>query len=75
MDQKAVEKLESKIEEAIAEIIVKVGLKKLPEPPHTGRKTSGSNRPLGFLLDLGEKLAQVGAEGRSLVCLVDAAHQ
>jgi hypothetical protein len=29
MDQKTVEKLEGKIEEAIAEVIVKMGLKKL----------------------------------------------
>jgi hypothetical protein len=33
MDQKTVEKLEVKIEEAIAEIIVKMGLKKLPLLP------------------------------------------
>ena len=33
MDQKTVEKLEGRIEEAIAEIIVKVGLKKLPLLP------------------------------------------
>ena len=33
MDQKTVEKLEGKIEEAIAEIIVKMGLKKLPLLP------------------------------------------
>ena len=33
MDQKTVEKLEGKIEEAIAEIIVKMGLKKLPILP------------------------------------------
>jgi len=33
MDQKTVEKLESKIEEAIAEIIVKMSLKKLPLLP------------------------------------------
>jgi hypothetical protein len=33
MDQKTVEKLEGKIEETIAEIIVKMGLKTLPLPP------------------------------------------
>ena len=33
MDQKIVKKLEGKIEEAIAEIIVKMGLKKLPLLP------------------------------------------
>ena len=33
MDPKTVEKLESKIEEAIAEIIAKMGLKKLPLLP------------------------------------------
>ena len=33
MDPKTVEKLEGKIEEAIAEIIVKMGLKKLPLLP------------------------------------------
>jgi hypothetical protein len=33
MDQKTVEQLEGKIEEAIAEIIVKLGLKKLPILP------------------------------------------
>ena len=33
MDHKTVEKLEGKIEEAIAEIIVKMGLKKLPLLP------------------------------------------
>lgn len=33
MDQKTVEKLEGIIEEAIAEIIVKMGLKKLPLLP------------------------------------------
>lgn len=33
MDQQSVEKLEGKIEEAIAEIIVKMGLKKLPLLP------------------------------------------
>jgi hypothetical protein len=39
MDQKTVEKLEGKIEEAIAEIIVKMGLKRLPLLParHTMR--------------------------------------
>jgi len=34
MDQKTVEKLEGRIEEAIAEIIVKMGLKKLPRLPN-----------------------------------------
>ena len=33
MDLKTVEKLEGKIEEAIAEVIVKMGLKKLPLLP------------------------------------------
>ena len=33
MDQKTVEKLEGKIEDAIAEVIVKMGLKKLPLMP------------------------------------------
>ena len=33
MDQKSVEKLESKMEEAIAEIMVKMGVKKLPLLP------------------------------------------
>ena len=33
MDQKTVEQLEGKIEEAIAEIIVKMGLKRLPILP------------------------------------------
>jgi hypothetical protein len=33
MDPKTVEKLESKIEEAIAEIIVKLGVRKLPLLP------------------------------------------
>jgi len=33
MDQKSVEKLERKIEEAIAEIIVKMGVRKLPILP------------------------------------------
>ena len=33
MDQKTVEKLEGMIEEAIAEILVKMGLKKLPLLP------------------------------------------
>ncbi len=33
MDSKTVEKLESKIEDAIAEIIVKMGLRKLPLLP------------------------------------------
>ena len=33
MDPKTVEKLEGKIEEAIAEVIVKMGLKKLPLLP------------------------------------------
>ncbi len=33
MDQKTVEQLEGKIEEAISEIIVKMGLKKLPILP------------------------------------------
>jgi len=33
MEKKTVEKLEGKIEEAIAEIIVKMGLKKLPLLP------------------------------------------
>jgi hypothetical protein len=33
MDQQTVEKLEVKIEEALAEIIVKMGLKKLPLLP------------------------------------------
>ncbi len=33
MDQKTVEKLELKIEEAVIEIIVKMGLKKLPLLP------------------------------------------
>jgi hypothetical protein len=33
MDKKTVEKLEGKIEKAIAEIIVKMGLKKLPLLP------------------------------------------
>ena len=33
MDPKTVDKLEGKIEEAIAEIIVKMGLKKLPILP------------------------------------------
>jgi hypothetical protein len=33
MEQKTVENLEEKIEEAIAEIIVKMGLKKLPLLP------------------------------------------
>jgi hypothetical protein len=33
MDQKTVAKLEERIEEAIAEIIVKMGLKKLPLLP------------------------------------------
>ena len=33
LDQKTVEKLEEKIEKAIAEIIVKMGLKKLPLLP------------------------------------------
>jgi hypothetical protein len=33
MDPKTVEKLEVKIEEAIAEIIVKMGIKKLPLLP------------------------------------------
>ena len=33
MDQKTVEKLEGEIEEAIAEIILKMGLKKLPILP------------------------------------------
>jgi hypothetical protein len=33
MDPKTVEKLESKIEEAIAEIIVKMGVRKLPLLP------------------------------------------
>jgi hypothetical protein len=33
MDQKTVEQLEGKIEEATAEIIVKMGLKKLPILP------------------------------------------
>ena len=39
MDQKTLEKLEAKIEEAIAEIIVKMGLKRLPLLParHTMR--------------------------------------
>jgi hypothetical protein len=40
MDPKIVKKLEGKIEEAIAEIIVKMGLKKLPLLPacHTMRQ-------------------------------------
>ena len=33
MDQKTIEKLEEKIEEAVADIIVKMGLKKLPLLP------------------------------------------
>jgi hypothetical protein len=33
MDAKAVEKLEERVEETIAEIIVKMGLKKLPFMP------------------------------------------
>ena len=33
MESKAVEKLEKKIEEAIAEVVVKMGLKKLPLLP------------------------------------------
>jgi len=33
MDQQTVEKLEQKIEEAVAEVIVKMGLKKLPLLP------------------------------------------
>ena len=33
MDQKTVEKLEGKIEEAMTEVIVKMGLKKLPLLP------------------------------------------
>jgi hypothetical protein len=33
MDQRTVEKLEGKIEEAIAEVIMKMGLKKLPLLP------------------------------------------
>jgi hypothetical protein len=33
MDPKTVEKLEGKIEEAIAEVVVKMGLKKLPLLP------------------------------------------
>ena len=33
MDPKAVEKLEGKIEEAISEVIVKMGLKRLPLLP------------------------------------------
>jgi len=33
MDQKTVEKLEGKIEDAIAEVILKMGLKKLPLLP------------------------------------------
>lgn len=33
MDQQAVQKLEGKIEEAIAEVILKMGLKKLPLLP------------------------------------------
>jgi hypothetical protein len=33
MDQKTVEKLEEKIEEGIAEIVVRMGLKKLPLLP------------------------------------------
>ncbi len=37
MEPETVEKLEEKIEEAIAAIVVKMGLKKLPllPPPHT----------------------------------------
>lgn len=34
MDQKTVEQLEDQIEEAIAEILVKMGLKKLPLLPN-----------------------------------------
>jgi len=37
MDQKTVEKLESKIEDAIAQVIISMGLKKLPLLP--ARKT------------------------------------
>ena len=37
MDQKTVKKLEEKIEEAIADVIIKLGLKKLPLLP--ARKT------------------------------------
>ncbi len=33
MDQKTVEKLEEKIEESVAEVIVKMGLRKLPLLP------------------------------------------
>jgi hypothetical protein len=33
MDPKTVEKLEEKIEDAVAEVIVKMGLKKLPLAP------------------------------------------
>lgn len=39
MDPRTVEKLEAKIEEAVAEVVVKMGLKKLPLLPtrHTFR--------------------------------------
>jgi hypothetical protein len=39
MDHRTVEKLEAKIEEAVAEVVVKMGLKKLPLLPsrHTFR--------------------------------------
>ncbi len=38
MDQKTVDKLEERVEEAIAEVVVKMGLKKLPLLP--GRRTT-----------------------------------